>query len=96
MKTTASDCLTNPITTKRVNHYHMLFSGGIHVASVPAGEPRLALFAAAPEMLEALTALVTYTEACEGMLNVTPSGQVKAAREAIAHATAPSPAGVRE
>lgn len=37
---------------------------------------------------EALEALVSYTEACEGLLNASPAGQVIAARQALA-ATAP-------
>ena len=32
---------------------------------------------------EALTALVSYTEACEGMLNASPAGQVLATRAAL-------------
>jgi hypothetical protein len=42
---------------------------------------------AAP-LLEALKALVTYTEACEGMLNASPAGQVTKARAVIAEAEA--------
>lgn len=44
------------------------------------------LIAAAPELLEALKMLVSYTEACEGMLNASPAGQVTNARAALAKA----------
>ena len=33
--------------------------------------------------VEALTSLVSYTEACEGMLNASPAGQVIAARAVL-------------
>lgn len=38
------------------------------------------------QLLEALKMLVSYTEACEGLLNATPAGQVIKARAAIAAA----------
>lgn len=41
------------------------------------------LIAAAPELLEALEALVSYTTACEGLLNSTCAGQVITAKEVI-------------
>jgi len=49
--------------------------------------PNARLIAAAPELLQALQALLSYTEACEGLLNASPAGQVIAARNAIAKAT---------
>ena len=36
------------------------------------------------ELVEALNALISYTEACEGMLNASPAGQVISARAALA------------
>jgi hypothetical protein len=54
-------------------------------------EANMRLMAAAPDLLEALTALLSYTRACEDMLNVRPSAtthpEIKAARSAIAKAT---------
>jgi hypothetical protein len=53
--------------------------------------PNARLIAAAPDLLEALTALLSYTRACEDMLNVRPSATthptIKAAHAAIAKAT---------
>lgn len=51
------------------------------------GEANARLIAAAPDLLEALTALLPYTRACEDMLNATPTGQIRLARRAIAKAT---------
>lgn len=36
------------------------------------------------QLRTALTALVSYTEACEGMLNASPAGQVTAAKDLLA------------
>lgn len=44
------------------------------------------LMAAAPDLYEALEKLVAYTEACEGLLNATPAGQVKEAHMVLAKA----------
>jgi len=38
------------------------------------------------ELLEALKMLVSYTMACEGLLNASPAGQINIARAAIARA----------
>ena len=38
------------------------------------------------ELVEALDALIVYTEACEGMLNASPAGQVISARAALTKA----------
>ena len=38
------------------------------------------------ELLEALKLLVSYTMACEGLLNASPAGQINIARSAIAKA----------
>ncbi len=39
------------------------------------------------ELFEALQMLLSYTKACEGMLNCTPAGQIGIAEAAIAKAT---------
>lgn len=45
------------------------------------------LIAVAPELLEALQMLLSYTLSCEALLNATPAGQIEVARAAIAKAT---------
>jgi hypothetical protein len=60
--------------------------GGVHTLGEFVYEDDARLMAAAPDLLAALKALASYTEACEGMLNVTPAGQVTNARAAIAKA----------
>lgn len=74
-------------------------NGSISVASMldvsypygrRAGESKHAnahLIAAAPELLEALELLLSYTLTCEAMLNSKPAGQIDIARAAIAKAT---------
>lgn len=50
-------------------------------------EANARLISAAPDLLEALKMLLSYTLACEAMLNAKPAGQIDIARAAISKAT---------
>ncbi len=69
---------------------HLIFNQGHSVTRDLASSELRRLHAVNAELVDALKMLLSYTKACEGLLNCTPAGQIGTAEAAIAKAGDPS------
>ena len=74
-------------THERLNsHTHRIgkYDTALFTAPQPAAQEQTSAVPVVRQMVEASTMLLSYTLACEGLLNAKPAGQIDIAQEAIA------------